>query len=540
MLYDLHAREPHATKRDAAFYLKHAEPLLASRERLVLFVEPELVERVAAARRVHDPRLERTCLVASRLEDQPLFAARARVEAAFKAGRRAKAPDGRPIARQTPLYVLLTASKFSLLQQAVRLNPFRTSHVYWVDLALWRDQRAPLPLHELKPDLLRGEGARRVRVTFRGAYGGWALAARGGDTKAAAWYDESRQITPGGMFGGPAAALARFCADAEREWVAHSLTTSPGTEEPVMARIVMRDWKRVDVAWGGYDTLLQAHNLARTLEAARELRAAGPGAAEALRQLVICELARGRSREARAALREVAGPGAWADASPRTASKIEVIDSDPDERIDSEPDDSDNTVSPGNADDQLTDQDDPDVDRDPDVDGGAWESTRLASAAESRRTSDRRPEVSKVSEFVFFPRVDSAGSDMGAPVAGDMRARLRRAAADPAVVCLNSNGHLKTRVRARSEWQKWTEDASLGLYVRRTHAPPGGRDIDRDGRPVAAPSRRTAPVPAPETVPAARRTRASAPIDTDDGHDDHVDDNVDHVGGESGDLWEPD
>ena len=87
------------------------------------------------------------------------------------------------------------------------------------------------------------------------------------------------------------------------------------------------------------------------------------------------------------------------------------------------------------------------------------------------------------SGFRFFAGLDSPGFDVGGAPTSDIVWHLLAAArADGAVAGFNSNGFLKSRVRPRAEWTKWTSDSQLGLYVRAEIAPPGGRVVLADGQ----------------------------------------------------------
>jgi len=77
------------------------------------------------------------------------------------------------------------------------------------------------------------------------------------------------------------------------------------------------------------------------------------------------------------------------------------------------------------------------------------------------------------SGWVFFPCVDSTGSDMQSRVdiANNIDALIAEAEKlGSSCIAFNTNGYLKNAVLPQSNWSKFTEDNTKGLYVRHDYA----------------------------------------------------------------------
>ncbi len=68
--------------------------------------------------------------------------------------------------------------------------------------------------------------------------------------------------------------------------------------------------------------------------------------------------------------------------------------------------------------------------------------------------------------FDFYPKMDSGGNDIGR-ISGGVGVYAEECYKDPACKGFNSNGWMKFRVKERSQWSQWTNDPSLGFYVKK-------------------------------------------------------------------------
>jgi hypothetical protein len=130
-LFDLPRRERNPDRTPIGDYLRHGEFLLRLEHDIVFFVDEEFEGHVVERRRACG-LLDRTVVVATPLEalrTQPLVA---RIAAAR---RRNPVLNADP-AKDTPRYVGLTWSKFVLLDEAIALDPFGSTHFAWIDFGL--------------------------------------------------------------------------------------------------------------------------------------------------------------------------------------------------------------------------------------------------------------------------------------------------------------------------------------------------------------------------------------------------------------------
>jgi len=67
--------------------------------------------------------------------------------------------------------------------------------------------------------------------------------------------------------------------------------------------------------------------------------------------------------------------------------------------------------------------------------------------------------------FVFHPYMDSGGNDIGR-YSGGVNNYKKICLANPKCTCFNSNGWVKYITKPKTQWSKWTNNKSLGLYVK--------------------------------------------------------------------------
>jgi hypothetical protein len=73
---------------------------------------------------------------------------------------------------------------------------------------------------------------------------------------------------------------------------------------------------------------------------------------------------------------------------------------------------------------------------------------------------------SELDKYTFHPFVDSNAGDITHSEKGDTIAYAKECSADPNCRGFNSNGWMKKTLKPESEWTKWTDDATKGLYVK--------------------------------------------------------------------------
>jgi hypothetical protein len=129
-LFDLARREGGAARRTAGDYLAGADFVLGLDRDLVVFVDPELREPIAARREAAGLGA-RTRVVAVELEAVEAL----RHLPAIEAARLRRPLLGGDPAKDTPLYTALGWAKFDLVERAIELDP-EARHLAWIDLGL--------------------------------------------------------------------------------------------------------------------------------------------------------------------------------------------------------------------------------------------------------------------------------------------------------------------------------------------------------------------------------------------------------------------
>jgi len=80
--------------------------------------------------------------------------------------------------------------------------------------------------------------------------------------------------------------------------------------------------------------------------------------------------------------------------------------------------------------------------------------------------TDENVPLDPLDEFQFYPYFDSHGGDLKRAI-GDVDDFAEECYRNPNCKGFNSNGWLKDTVKNQSEWSQWTDDSSLGFYLRK-------------------------------------------------------------------------
>ena len=129
--FDLQKRE-NSQRRNKDYYFEKAEFLFKQNQNIIFFIDPELQIDVWKRRKAHN-LLDKTYIVPIRCED--LDYVKAHLDATQKNFIQHPVHNFQP-GKETPLYILLTWSKFKLLNSGIELNPFNSTHFAWIDFGL--------------------------------------------------------------------------------------------------------------------------------------------------------------------------------------------------------------------------------------------------------------------------------------------------------------------------------------------------------------------------------------------------------------------
>lgn len=265
-LFDVARRETPPRRPDVADYLERGRYVLGLQRPLVLFVEPEIAERVARARERRAPA-QPTQLVPLPLEELPFFPMRDRIAAAREAH---PLLNVNPV-QHTPLQAVVTWSKLALVHQVIRENPFDSERFGWIDFGISHVARTEYPGAErLAPAL-----ANKIRLLVARPVQPELLAGDPRQTFALV----SRAFA-GGLITGNAAALSRLRALYEEQLLAALDAGVAPTADQLLPHAWAREPELFDVYRGDYRYILANYERPRgggenLLYQLRELRGHG-------------------------------------------------------------------------------------------------------------------------------------------------------------------------------------------------------------------------------------------------------------------------
>lgn len=129
--FDLQKREK-SSRRDKDYYFEKAEFLFKQDQNIIFFIDTEYYFDIWKRRKAHN-LLDKTYIIPVACED--LEYVKLHLEATKLNFLKHPVHNFQP-GKETPLYILITWSKFKLLNAAVRLNPFNSTHFAWIDFGL--------------------------------------------------------------------------------------------------------------------------------------------------------------------------------------------------------------------------------------------------------------------------------------------------------------------------------------------------------------------------------------------------------------------
>ena len=136
-LFDLAGRERNPRRRTVEEYLKFGATVLALDENIVFYADAEPAESIRAERAARG-LADRTVVRTVPLEELRTYGRLSRVEEAA----RGRAIHNANPEKDTPLYRLLTWSKFELLARAIEAPPFAMRRTGWLDFGIDHIARA--------------------------------------------------------------------------------------------------------------------------------------------------------------------------------------------------------------------------------------------------------------------------------------------------------------------------------------------------------------------------------------------------------------
>ena len=242
-LIDLSRRDP-ARGRDAEWYLRQCDVVLGSRHSLVAYVEPDLVDTVAALRARLAPDRP-TTIVPMSFDDLPHARFVGEVERAYALGRRPESASN--LLKDTPDYVVLGWSKPQLLLDASN-RMHEIDAFWWVDLALTTAAPEPEPgaLDALLDRPVTGVRANVIWETSADEYRDRAHFHRTNPYSRIA----------GGLFASSNDRVSRFTAIFEEEVAACLASGWPTIDEPLLGITVDRMRHEAELSYAPWEAML--------------------------------------------------------------------------------------------------------------------------------------------------------------------------------------------------------------------------------------------------------------------------------------------
>lgn len=129
--FDLGKREPQIQRRQADEYLKLGDFLFSLDIKLVFFCDPEFVSIIEEKRKLYK-LMDKTVVISHKLEDCFYYTILDKITA-----NRQKNPiiNANPN-KDTPLYLIINWSKFDLINETIKRNPFSSTHFAWLDFGI--------------------------------------------------------------------------------------------------------------------------------------------------------------------------------------------------------------------------------------------------------------------------------------------------------------------------------------------------------------------------------------------------------------------
>jgi len=238
--FDLAKREQ-SSRRPAMDYLKHGEYILNLPYPLVIFADPEFVEPIQKMRGEKPAQI-----IGMPFESVPKY----HLMEAIQAARKANPVQNASALKDTANYILLTWTKFDLVEKVVAENPFASTHFAWIDFGL---------THVAKLDFAE-EAFQHVVDPIKLLVNKWASS---DELQAPDYYSLLRGYVAGGFMTGSLASWQQFIRLFHSEATQCLEMKRAPSEEQIIPQIMQKHPDLFEAYYGDYDGILSNYHRQR-------------------------------------------------------------------------------------------------------------------------------------------------------------------------------------------------------------------------------------------------------------------------------------
>lgn len=238
--FDLAKREQ-TSRRSAADYLKHGAYILSLPYPLVIFADPEFVEPIQKMRGDRPARI-----IAMPFETVPKYPLKEAIQEARKINPVQNASN----LKDTSNYILLTWTKFDLIEKVITENPFQATHFAWIDFGL---------THVAKLDFAE-DAFQHIVDPIKLLVNKWASS---DELQAPDYYSLLRGYVAGGFITGSLGSWQQFIRLFHAEITQLLETKRAPSEEQIIPQIIQRNPDLFEVYYGDYDGILSNYYIQR-------------------------------------------------------------------------------------------------------------------------------------------------------------------------------------------------------------------------------------------------------------------------------------
>lgn len=252
-----HGQLPKSVK-SAREYLELSKPLMAWPCNLVIFCEPEVVDDVFTMRAAHVLQ-HKTMVIPMTMEQSMMWSSC--TDRILELYANNIIPSRFCKFKDTGLYVFSQATKYDCLHRVLRLNPWKTSSLFWIDLGIHHVATPPVDVIHYLREL---NACKRIRQTHLR----WLDLQEIANKKS--FFSQLQQSVGGGLIGGPVRYVRWLVDHFEREFIA-ALSYFPVLDEAILGCLALMYPCSVLPIHSGHKEMLEVRKIPITIQTAMSL-----------------------------------------------------------------------------------------------------------------------------------------------------------------------------------------------------------------------------------------------------------------------------